>query len=122
MRVMYKVSNGCISYEVPIQKVPEYTAGEIIKKELYFSIAFHIFAYEKGLEKINSNAGKLESLLQVYKRFAEVLRQKVKEGRLTEYERQVIRDMTVKVASGAIKYKRLLNQVKQNSLKTAFSS
>ena len=31
--------------------------------------------------------------------FAAVLQQKVKEGRLTEYERQVIRDMTVNVVS-----------------------
>ena len=44
-------------------------------------------------------------LLQVYKRLAKVLQQKVKEGRLTEYERQVIRDMTVKVADSlAVKW------------------
>ena len=44
-------------------------------------------------------------LLQVYKRLAKVLQQKVKEGRLTEYERQVIRDMTVKVVSSlAVKW------------------
>ena len=68
-------------------------------KELYFLIPFHIFAYEKRLESINSNSGKLEDLWQVYKRFAYVLQQKVKEGRMAEYERQVIRDMTVRVAN-----------------------
>ena len=99
MRVTYKVPNGGISYEIPILKVPEYTADEILEKKLYFLIPFHIFAYEKELEKINDNAGKLENLLQVYKRFAEVLQQRVQEGRLIEYERQVIRDMTVKVAN-----------------------
>ena len=99
MRVTYKVPNGGISYEIPILKVPEYTADEILEKELYFLIPFHIFAYEKELEKINVNDEKLKDLLQVYKRFAEVLQQKVTEGRLTEYERQVIRDMTVKVVS-----------------------
>ena len=98
MRVTHKVPNGCISYEIPILKVPEYTADEILEKELYFLIPFHIFAYEKELEKINDNPEKLQDLSQVYKRFAEILQQKVKEGRLTEYERQVIRDMTVKVA------------------------
>ena len=78
---------------------------EILKKELYFLIPFHIFAYEKELEKINSNAEKLEDLLLTYKKFAEVLQQKVTEGRLTEYERQMIRDMTVKVASSlAVKW------------------
>ena len=99
MRMTYKVPNGCISYEIPILKVPEYGADEILKKELYFLIPFHIFVYEKELEKINDIPDKLEGLLQVYKMFAEVLQHKVKEGRLTEYERQVIRDMTVKVVS-----------------------
>ena len=98
MRVTYKVPNGDISYEIPILKVPEYTADEIVEKELYFLIPFHVFAYEKELEKINDNPDKLEDLLHIYMRFAEVLQQKVKDGMLTEYEKQVIRDMAVKVA------------------------
>lgn len=98
MQVAFRVPNNCVSYVIPIIKVPEYTADEILEKELYFLIPFHIFAYEKGLERINDDPEKLEYLLQVYRRFADVLQQKVKEGRLTEYERQVIRDMTVKVA------------------------
>ena len=98
MRVTHKVPNGGISYEIPILKVPEYTADELLEKELYFLIPFHIFAYEKELESINNDSKKLVDLLQVYKRIAEVLQKKVTEGRLTEYERQVIRDMTVKVA------------------------
>ena len=98
MRVTYKVPNGGISYDIPILKVPEYTVDAILEKELYFLIPFHIFAYEKELEKINDNVEELEDLLQVYKRFAGVLQQEVTEGRLTEYERQMIRDMTVKVA------------------------
>ena len=97
IQVSLRVPNGYISYDIPILKVPEYTADKILKKELYFLIPFHIFAYERELEKINGNAEKLEDLLHIYKRFAEVLQQRVKEGRLTEYERQIIRDMTVKV-------------------------
>ena len=61
-------------------------------------IPFHIFAHENKLENMNDDPEKLEALLRIYKRFAEVLQQKVEEKRLTEYERQVIRDMTVKVA------------------------
>ena len=98
IQVTLRVPNKDVSYEVPILKVPEYTANEILDKELYFLIPFHIFAYEKELKRINDNYGKLEVLLQIYRKFAGVLQQKVKEGRLTEYERQVIRDMTVKVA------------------------
>ena len=105
IQVSLRVPNGYISYDIPILKVPEYTADEILEKELYFLIPFHIFAYEKQLEKINVNAEKLEDLFQIYKRFAKVLQQKVKEGILTEYERQVIRDMTVKVADSlAVKW------------------
>ena len=97
IQVSLRVPNGGIFYEIPILKVPEYTADEVLEKELYFLIPFHIFAYEKELEKINDNPEKLEDLLQVYKRFAVLLQQKVTEGRLSEYERQVIRDMAVKV-------------------------
>ena len=105
MRVTYRVPNGCISYEIPILKVPEYTAEEVLQKELYFLIPFHIFAYEKGMEQINDSSERIEDLLQVYKRFVEALQQAVTEGRLTEYERQVIRDMTVKVADSlAVKW------------------
>lgn len=98
MQVVFRVPNNYVSYEIPIVKVPEYTADEILGKELYFLIPFHIFAYEKRLESINDNPEKLEDFLEVYRRFAGVLQEKVKEGRLTEYERQVIRDMTVKVS------------------------
>lgn len=97
IQMVFRVPNGSISYEIPIMKVPEYTADEILDKELYFLIPFHIFAYEKELEKINDDFERLEDLLLVYKKFAGVLQQRVKEGKLTEYERQVIRDMTVKV-------------------------
>ena len=100
LQVTLRAPNGYVSYEIPILKVPEYTADEILEKELYFLIPFHIFAHEKKLESMNRNLKKLEDFLHIYKRFAEVLQQKVKEGRLTEYERQVIRDMTVKVADG----------------------
>lgn len=47
----------------------------------------------------SSTDGKLEGLLQVYKMFAGALQHQVKEDRLTEYEKLVIRDMTVKVVS-----------------------
>ena len=105
IQVSLRVPNGYISYDVPIVKVPEYTAEEILRKELYFLIPFHIFAYEKELERMNNDFGELEDLLQVYRIFAKVLQQKVAEGRLTEYERQVIRDMTVKVVSSlAVKW------------------
>lgn len=99
MKVAFRVPNGSISYEIPILKVPEYTADEIFKKKLYFMIPFHIFAYEKELGKINDDSERLEDLLLVYKKFEGVLQKRVKEGRPTEYERQVIRDMTVKVVS-----------------------
>lgn len=98
MQAAYRVPNGCISYEIPILKVPEYMADEILTKELYLIIPFHIFAYEKELEDMNGDPEKLEGLLDIYRRFARVLQRKVEEGRLTEYERLVIRDMTVKVA------------------------
>lgn len=97
IRVAFSFPSGYISYEMPILKVPEYTVDDILKKELYFLIPFHIFAYEKELESINNVSEKLESLLQVYRRLSIALQRKVSESELSEYERQVIRDMTVKV-------------------------
>lgn len=99
MQVVVQVSDNYTSYEMPILKVPEYTVDQILERELYFLIPFHIFAFEKKLEHINITPHELEGLLQIYTRFSKTLQQKVKEGRLTEYERQVIRDMTVKVVN-----------------------
>lgn len=99
MQVVFQVSENCISYEMPILKVPEYTVDKILEKELYFLIPFHIFAFEKKLAHINDDPHELEDLLQIYRKFSRTLQQKVEDGRLTEYERQVIRDMTVKVVN-----------------------
>lgn len=60
MQVTHRVPNNSVSYEIPIVKVPEYTEDEILKKELYFLIPFHIFAYEKILERVNEDPEKLE--------------------------------------------------------------
>lgn len=105
MQVVFQVLNSSISYEIPILKVPEYTVDQILGRKLYFLIPFHIFVYEKKLEYINDDPYELKALLQIYEKFSKTLQQKVEEGRMTEYERQVIRDMTVKVVSSlAIKW------------------
>ena len=105
MQMSFRVPTGYVSYDIPIVKVPQYTAEEILEKELYFLIPFHIFAYEKKLENMNDDPERLKDLLRIYKRFTKVLQQMVEEKRLTEYERQVIRDMTVKVADSlAVKW------------------
>ena len=59
IQVTLRVPNGYIAYDIPILKVPEYTSDEILKKELYFLIPFHIFAYEKELEKISNSSEKI---------------------------------------------------------------
>lgn len=86
----------------------------ILQKELYFLIPFHIFAYEQDFESMNDASEKLEDLLQAYNWLSKVLQQKVNEGRLTEYERQVICDMTVKVANSlAAKFPKIKEGVKE---------
>lgn len=85
IQATFNLPSGCISYELPILKVPEYTVDDILKKELYFLIPFHIFTYEKDLEIINNVSEKLECLLQVYRRLSILLQRKVSEGELSEY-------------------------------------
>lgn len=114
IQVAFRLPSGCIFYEMPILKVPEYTTDVILQKELYFLIPFHIFAYEQDFESMNDASEKLEDLLQAYNWLSKVLQQKVNEGRLTEYERQVIRDMTVKVANSlAAKFPKIKEGVKE---------
>ena len=66
-------------------------------------LLFHIIKYKEMKRRFNVHNKKMTlnhvgDLLRAYKKFARVLQQRVKEGRLTKYERQVIRDMTVKVS------------------------
>lgn len=88
---------GEISYPIPVLKVQRYSIDEIFEKELYFLIPFFIFSYEKSLAEYDSNAGKLQELENVYLKIREKLENLCLHGKLSEYEKRVIIDLSKKV-------------------------
>ena len=88
---------GEISYPIPVLKVQRYSIDEIFEKELYFLIPFFIFSYEKSLAEYDSNAGKLQELENVYLKIREKLENLCSHGKLSEYEKRVIIDLSKKV-------------------------
>ena len=54
MTVEIIVPGASCSYEVPVMKVQTYSIDEIFKKKLFFLLPFHIFVYEKELQRVDS--------------------------------------------------------------------
>ena len=73
----------CMSYEVPVLKVSDYTIDEIFEKKLYMLIPFYIFVYEKDLEIINKDEQKQNELLEVYSKITEKLGTEKDRGNLS---------------------------------------
>lgn len=98
MRVTIKVPGDSAGYEIPVLKVPEYTPEEIMEKELYFLIPFHLFRYEKELGVCENDEERLEELKNTYRQIVGYLDRKVEEGSLTALQRWVIQETAKKVA------------------------
>ena len=97
MRITITVPFDECSYIVPVLKVQQYTVEELFEKKLYFLIPFHIFTYEHDFEEYNSNKEMLSELQQIYEDILERLAKITKEGKITEYMKHVIIDMSKKV-------------------------
>ena len=98
MRVTIRVPGDSAGYEVPVVKVPEYTLEEIMEKELFFLMPFHLFRYEKDLGMYEKDEERLEGLRDTYRRIVAYLDRKVEERKLTAFQRWVISETTRKVA------------------------
>lgn len=98
MRVTIKVPGDSAGYEIPVLKVPEYTLEEIMEKELYFLIPFHLFRYERALGKYENDEERLEELKETYRQIVRYLDRKMEEGKLTALQLWVIQETTKKVA------------------------
>lgn len=85
--------NNEISVNVPILKMQSYTTDELLKKDLVFLFPFHVFAYEKYL---NKNTIEFPvTLTEAYSKLDKYLSDKTKRGLLTEYHSSIIRHMIV---------------------------
>lgn len=113
MMIKIKTSAGEIGYPIPMLKVQRYTIEEIFEKELYFLIPFYIFSYEKELPEYDSDEEKLQELEKKYLKIRERLEQLCLTGRLSEYEKCTIIDLSKKVLEHiAMKYSRVKERVK----------
>lgn len=100
MKVTIKVPGDSAGYEVPIVKVPEYTLKEIMDKELFFLLPFHLFRYEKNLRVYENDGKRLEELRETYRQIMLYLDAKVADKKLTAFQRWVIQETTTKVIAG----------------------
>lgn len=89
-------------------KVPEYPLEEVMEKELYFLLPFHLFRYEKDLGIYENDEERLEQLKETYRRIMGYLDRKLAEGNLTAFQCWVIQETTRKVAENlAVKYEKV---------------
>lgn len=97
MKIEIRVPEAACSYHVPVMKVQRYTTDELFEKDLLFLLPFHIFAYEKDLNIYESDEDRMQELLNLYGEIVERLNQYVQEGKITEYVKSMLLDMSKKV-------------------------
>ena len=97
MLIQLHVPGDSCSYQVPCLKAKEYSAGEIFKKQLYFLIPFHIFAYESRFREYEENESKRQELARIYSAVRRQLDFLCETGKISEYYKQTIIDMSNKV-------------------------
>lgn len=101
--IMIEASEGEVEHRVHSMMVKEYTVEEIFSKNLLFLIPFHIFAYEKRLDHIDSDAAECESLTEHYAGIIDRIEKLAEEGSITAYERQIILELSWKVFNAVTK-------------------
>ncbi len=108
MNIVLKAGEKHISYYIPVVKVPKLTLNNIIESDLYFLIPFYLFKYEREFSKYENSEDRLLQLQDDYIKIYSYLRDKTESRTITEFEHQVIRNMTNKVAESlADKYEKV---------------
>ena len=96
-KITIRAEGSSCTYSVPIIKVQKYTLDEIFERNLLFLIPFHIFVYEKDFGKYETDERKREKLENIYRDILRRLKEEAVEGRIDEYTRNAIVDMSKKV-------------------------
>ena len=97
MLVRIRTPEGELSYRVAVMKLQNYTLEEIFGKDLLFLLPFYIFTHESRFAEYAEDEEKLESLRQEYAYIRKRLEELCAQGRLDEYTKCTIVDMTDKV-------------------------
>jgi hypothetical protein len=112
MTVQINTPEGALSYQIPVMKIQTYTIDEIFDKELWFLIPFHIFCYEKNFPEYETNEEKLKQLQQEYQMIRDRLEELTQNGKLSEYIKFTLLDMSKRVLDGiAAKYEKVRKEV-----------
>ncbi len=108
MNIVVKAGGKCISYYIPVVKVPKLALDNIMERDLYFLIPFYLFKYEREFSKYENSKVRLMRLRDDYCKIYSYLRDKTESKKITEFEYQVIRNMINKVAESlADKYEKV---------------
>ena len=99
MKIIVEFPNGEHSYDVPVLKVQEYSIEDIFTQGLLFLLPFHIFAHEKRFKEYEDDGEKLKSLLDEYRMIQARLEELVVSGKIDEYAKCTLEDMSHKVAA-----------------------
>ncbi len=98
MKVTVRVPGDRARYKVPVMKVSEYSAQELLDKDLVFLIPFHLFRYEKEMKLYGQEKEWLEKLKGNYRKIVRYLSEKVADMSLTALQCRMIQEMTKKIA------------------------
>jgi len=98
METIIRTPGGNVSYKIPVIKTKNYTLGEIFEKNLLFLLPFYIFRYERRFPKYEKNPEKIRRLKEEYSYIREQLENLSMEGKITEYEKRTIMEMSKRVA------------------------
>lgn len=107
-----RTPGGTFSYKIPILKAQKYTIDEIFDKNLLFLIPFYIFSYENKFMEIENNKEMLQELRKEYNDIKARLEQLCLEGKISEYVKCTLIDMSKKVVREiASKYENVRKEV-----------
>lgn len=113
MKIEIITPGGSVSYNIPVMKSQLYTIEEIFEKKLLFLIPFYIFSHESRFEDYNKDMDRLNALKVEYGHIVCGLEELLDAGKISEYIKCTIIDMSNKVLGHiAKKYENVKEGVK----------
>lgn len=97
LTIKINTAGGSVSYAIPALKVKSYDIGTIFEKSLLFLIPFYIFTFEDQFSAIEKSELRREQLRETYSEIVRRLNNLCETGRLDEYTKKAICEMSEKV-------------------------
>lgn len=97
LKIKMITPGGTVMYEIAVMKSRDYKIEEIFSKNLLFLIPFYIFTHEEKFGEYEQNEEKRNKLLKEYEEICNRLETLSEKGRINEYTKCTILDMSGKV-------------------------